>query len=48
MSESQRTRTCNTCGKAGHDRRTCSVPSNAGKCSVCGFRGHDKRNCPAK
>jgi len=41
-------RTCSTCGRDGHDRRTCTVPSYAGQCSVCGYRGHDKRNCPDK
>jgi len=42
------TRTCSHCGKPGHDRRSCSVPTNASQCSLCGRRGHDRRNCPKK
>lgn len=42
------TRTCSWCGESGHDKRSCTVPPNAGKCSVCGYHGHDKRNCPKK
>lgn len=43
-----RTRTCSWCGTPGHDRRSCTVPSNAGECSICNYHGHDRRNYPRK
>lgn len=47
MSESG-TRTCSTCGRQGHDKRSCAISTSASQCSVCGYHGHDKRNCPRK
>ncbi len=48
MGNNSGARHCSICGGAGHDHRTCTVPTTAGQCSVCGARGHDKRNCPVE
>ena len=38
-------RTCSSCGRPGHDKRTCDIPEVASVCTVCGFHGHSPETC---